>query len=101
MSTRTALTSSVSFQAICFYWRHHPAHDLMWGWMVLCFPLEAVYVRLLKPSEQRQWRTGGNSMLPWYGAFNQFTFALISVSSSSVQLCQELRNQGYYPMLIA
>lgn len=99
MSTLAQLTASASVVAMSYYWRHHPPQDLVWGWMVLCFPLEAVYVRPLKRDEQRGWRQGSNAMHPWYGAFNQFTFALIAVSSSRVRLCQELTAAGYLPML--
>jgi hypothetical protein len=94
MSKSSSLTTSGSIAAMCFYWRHHPPPDLEWGWMVLCFPAEAVYVRPLRHGE---WRTYWGS-LPCYGAFDQFTFALIAVSGSLAQLQSELRASGYLPM---
>ncbi len=67
--------------------------------MVLCFPSEAVYVRLLQAHEVTAGQHRCLAPCVWYGAFNQFTFALIAVSSSTTRLCAELKAAGYVPML--
>lgn len=99
MSVRAAITSSASVASMCYYWRYHRETELVWGWMVLCFPPMAVYVRRLRRGEDPNWRYRRDLEPVCYGAFDQFTFTLIAASASLTRLCRELEREGYYPMI--
>ncbi len=68
-----ALKGSVSSQSLVFYWsKNHSSEDYRVGWMVLCYPLDAAYVRALQPMEYPIIKEVVSG-IAYYGAFNQFT----------------------------
>lgn len=99
MSYRT-LKDSVSSQSLVFYWsKHHSFEDYRVGWMVLCYPLDAAYIRKLRPVEHPfvGQAVGGTA---YYGAFNQFTGSCIAVGASLAQVCALVCLKDCTPVLV-
>ncbi len=92
-----ALRGSTSTAALFWYWRSFPPEDLAWGWMVLCFPAQAVYLRLLRSAELQH---STHYDMTVYGAFDQFSFTLLATSPSLNRLRTLCQLRGYTPMLV-
>ncbi len=94
-----ALKDSVSSQSLVFYWsKHHSFEDYRVGWMVLCYPLDAAYVRKLRPAEHPLVGQA-ESGTAYYAAFNQFTGSCIAVGTSLAQVCALVYLKNRTPVL--
>jgi hypothetical protein len=97
--TEKSLRTSTSREAMCWYWKFYQPDELFTGWMVVCFPSNAVYVRVLTKTERVLAAYNGDQDCAWYGAYNQFTYALMVVSDSLEALCHSVIGHGFVPML--
>ncbi len=83
--------------AYWFYWDRHEMYRSK-EWMILCYPLNAVYVRPLSLVECQLYLV--DHQVRHYGAFNQFTGAMIAIHQDELVLCAIAYTRGYLPCVI-
>lgn len=92
------LNNSTSILAYQHYWRTHPPQELAVAWMMLCFPFEAAYVRLVSEPATLSCYGYYGQQSPLYVALDQFRFSLVAVASTYRHCVQAATEAGYTVM---
>ncbi len=87
--------------AYVFYFSRHQKPEEWVGWMVLCYPLHAAYVRALRPEEALDYlapRYGAG--YPRYGLFNQFSGSCLMLGHTIGDVVRVAYQLNRVPVLV-
>lgn len=89
------LRSSVSTQAICFYWQHRPDVPSRSSLLLLFLPAGVTYIRSLTKTELKQQGLAPFTETVWYGCFDYHSGTQLARCESFELLQAFIKQYGY------